>query len=99
MPVSAFLDCDLFSHIGLRLGSFREHAVRPSHLRTLRLPTWHRLCQPQLLWDALQEVVAHRDGLQRMPLPVGIGVATFFNDLQRSEIDEAVELLAAGGFR
>ena len=50
-------------------------------------------------WDALQEVVAHRDGLQRMPLPVGIGVATFFNDLQRSEIDEAVDLLAAGGFR
>ncbi len=70
-----------------------------STMRTLRLPTWHRLCQPELLWDALQEVVAHRDGLQRMPLPVGIGVATFFNDLQRSEIDEAVELLAAGGFR
>jgi 3-dehydroquinate synthase len=70
-----------------------------STMRSLRLPTWHPLCQPELLWDALQEVVAHRDGLQRMPLPVGIGVATFFNDLQRSEIDEAVDLLAAGGFR
>jgi 3-dehydroquinate synthase len=65
----------------------------------LRLPTGHQLCQPELLWQTLQEIVQHRDGLQRMPLPVGAGVATFVNDVQLSEISDAARMLAVGDFR
>jgi 3-dehydroquinate synthetase len=70
-----------------------------STMRMLRLPTWHQLCQPELLWQALQEAIDHRDGLQRLPLPVGIGAAVFVNDVQPSEIAEAAGLLAAGAFQ
>jgi len=70
-----------------------------STMRTLRLPTGHQLCQPEFLWQALQEVVKHRDGLQRMPLPVGIGAATFVNDVQLSEISDAARMLAMEDFR
>lgn len=70
-----------------------------STMRTLRLPTRHPLCQPEFLWQALREVVAHRDGLQRMPLPVGIGAATFVNDVQLSEISDAARMLAVGGLQ
>ncbi|MGH3815468.1 MAG: sedoheptulose 7-phosphate cyclase [Pseudonocardiaceae bacterium] len=70
-----------------------------STMRTLRLPTGHQLCQPEFLWQALQEVVKHRDGLQRMPLPVGIGAATFVNDVQLSEISDAARMLIMGDFR
>ncbi len=70
-----------------------------STMRTLRLPAGHQLCQPGFLWQALQEVVDHRDGLQRMPLPVGIGAATFVNDVQLPEIAEAARMLAVGDLR
>jgi 2-epi-5-epi-valiolone synthase len=70
-----------------------------STMRTLRLPTGHPLCQPKFLWQALQEVVHHRDGLQRMPLPVGIGAVTFVNDVQLSEISDATRMLTVGAFR
>jgi 3-dehydroquinate synthase len=63
-------------------------------MRALRLPTSHELCGPEFLWKALQETVDHRDGLQRMPLPVGIGDATFVNDLSRAEVASAAAWLA-----
>jgi 3-dehydroquinate synthetase len=63
-------------------------------MRDLRLPTHHELCRPELLWQALEETVDHRDGLQRMPLPVGIGDATFVNDLTRAEVELAADWLA-----
>lgn len=55
-------------------------------MRAVGLPTSHELCQPDFLWEALEEAVAHRDGLQRMPLPVGIGDATFVNDVSLAEL-------------
>lgn len=62
-------------------------------MRALRLPTNHELCQPEFLWEALQEAVDHRDGLQRMPLPVGIGDVTFVNDLCFEEVCDAAAWL------
>jgi 3-dehydroquinate synthase len=62
-------------------------------MRALHLPTNHELCRPAFLWQALQEVVDHRDGLQRMPLPVGIGDVTFVNDLQPQEVTDATAWL------
>jgi 3-dehydroquinate synthase len=68
-------------------------------MRALLLPTNHELCHPDFLWQALQEVVAHRDGLQRMPLAVGIGDVTFVNDLQPAEVADAATWLAERGAR
>lgn len=81
--------------VGRGLVSPSEAELILSTMRGLHLPTGHELCEPEFLWEALQEVVAHRDGLQRMPLPVGIGAATFVNDVQPSEIAAAARMLAA----
>lgn len=62
-------------------------------MRRLRLPVWHPLCEPELLKHALHETVRHRDGLQRIPLPVGIGDALFVNDLTDGEIFRGAEAL------
>ncbi len=61
--------------------------------RRLRLPIWHPLCEPGLLGKALHDTVRHRDGSQRMPLPVGIGAARFVNDLTVTELSRAAETL------
>lgn len=63
-------------------------------MRAVGLPTSHELCQPDFLWEALEETVAHRDGLQRMPLPVGLGDATFVNDVNLAELACAVAWLS-----
>jgi 3-dehydroquinate synthetase len=44
-----------------------------------------------LLWHSLEERVYHRNGLQRTPLPQGIGSCTFVNDVTLGEIEIAVE--------
>jgi 3-dehydroquinate synthetase len=43
-----------------------------------------------LLWQTLQERVYHRNGLQRAPLPNGIGNCVFVNDVRLEEITAAV---------
>ncbi|MGW7425175.1 sedoheptulose 7-phosphate cyclase [Streptomyces sp. NPDC054813] len=59
----------------------------------LGLPTRHALCTPQVLGDALRDTVRHRDGKQRLPLPVGIGSAVFVNDVTEAELGAAAEAL------
>ncbi|MFE4513116.1 sedoheptulose 7-phosphate cyclase [Kitasatospora sp. NPDC056783] len=61
----------------------------------LGLPAWHPLCNPQVLVPALLDTVRHRDGQQRLPLPVGIGSAVFVNDVTEAELAAAAEQLAA----
>ncbi|MGW3553534.1 sedoheptulose 7-phosphate cyclase [Streptomyces griseoincarnatus] len=63
----------------------------------LGLPVWHPLCTPEVLGDALRDTVRHRDGKQRLPLPVGIGSALFVNDITEGELAAAAESLAALG--
>ncbi|MEX2983597.1 sedoheptulose 7-phosphate cyclase [Streptomyces sp. C36] len=60
----------------------------------LRLPSWHPLCVPDVLLPALADTVRHRNGLQRLPLPVGIGSAVFVNDVTERELAEAAEHMA-----
>ncbi|MCG7210252.1 sedoheptulose 7-phosphate cyclase [Streptomyces arenae] len=59
----------------------------------LGLPAWHPLCTPEVLVDALRDTVRHRDGKQRLPLPVGIGSAVFVNDVTEAELGAAAEVL------
>ncbi|WNG36965.1 sedoheptulose 7-phosphate cyclase [Archangium violaceum] len=64
-----------------------------SLMRKLDLPVYHRLCEPTVLEEALADTVRHRDGLQRLPLAIGIGSACFVNDVQPSELREAISTL------
>ncbi|WP_232246455.1 sedoheptulose 7-phosphate cyclase [Kitasatospora mediocidica] len=57
-----------------------------SLMRRLGLPVHHRLLEPGLLRDALTDTVRHRDGRQRLPLPVGIGSGCFVDDLTAREL-------------
>ena len=61
----------------------------------LELPTWHPLLTADLLQRALADTVRHRDGQQRLPLPVGIGSACFVNDVSPQELADAAAALEA----
>ncbi len=51
------------------------------------------LLEPSLLWDSLTERTYHRNGLQRAPMPYGIGGCIFLNDIKTGEIETAVKTL------
>ena len=51
------------------------------------------ILDPRLLWHSLQERTDHRNGLQRVPLPHGIGGCVFVNDIDAYEIESAVKSL------
>jgi 3-dehydroquinate synthetase len=59
-------------------------------MSALELPIWHHLLEPEVLARALEDTVKHRDGQQRLPLPVGIGGVTFVNDVTEPELRAAV---------
>lgn len=51
------------------------------------------MLDPSLLLASLTERTYHRNGLQRVPMPHGIGSCIFLNDIQAGEIDTAVKTL------
>jgi 2-epi-5-epi-valiolone synthase len=51
------------------------------------------LVTPELLWNTLEERTYHRNGLQRVPLPEGLGQCTFVNDIKLEEIRSACKVL------
>jgi 3-dehydroquinate synthetase len=61
-------------------------------MSALELSVWHPVLERDLLVHALEDTVRHRDGQQRLPLPVGIGDVTFVNDVTAAEIESAVAL-------
>jgi 3-dehydroquinate synthase len=48
---------------------------------------------PDLLWQSLVERTYHRNGLQRVPLPGGLGGCVFVNDITQPELAAAVGAL------
>lgn len=59
-------------------------------MTSMGLPTFHPEMTAKNLSIALADTTRHRDGLQRLPLPVGIGEGVFVNDVTETEIAEAV---------
>ena len=55
----------------------------------------HGLLDPDLMWESLLDRTLHRDGLQRVPMPVGLGRCVFLNDITRAELDAALPALRA----
>lgn len=72
------------------LGGDQERRIRDV-VRDLGLPVWHEVCTAELLAKALDETEQHRDGLQRVPLPDGIGSCVFVNDLTHAEVAAAAD--------
>lgn len=66
-------------------------------MRALELPSWSPLLDSDVLARALEDTVRHRDGMQRLPLPVGIGGVVFVNDVAGAEIAAAVATQAELG--
>ncbi|WP_316527958.1 sedoheptulose 7-phosphate cyclase [Kitasatospora brasiliensis] len=63
-------------------------------MEQLRLPLWTEvLARPGILDGALADTVRHRDGQQRLPLPVGIGHHRFVNDVTPEELRIALKEL------
>lgn len=61
---------------------------------TLGLPVVHPSMTVDVLSAALIDTTRHRNGLQRLPLPTGIGQATFVNDVTASDLEAALHILA-----
>ncbi|APU16235.1 sedoheptulose 7-phosphate cyclase [Actinoalloteichus fjordicus] len=61
-------------------------------MRTLELPCFHPLLDSELLVRALADTVRHRDGRQRLPLPLGIGEVCFVDDVTAEELATSVEI-------
>jgi len=64
-----------------------------STMKSLDLPTNHASMSEADLLEALDDTTRHRDGLQRVPLPIGIGHATFVNDLTVDDIRLGLNML------
>jgi 3-dehydroquinate synthase len=61
--------------------------------KKIGLPIIHPTCTSTNIAQALAEIVKHRDGLQRMPVPIEIGRATFLHDVTAQECIHACEQL------
>ncbi|KOG91674.1 sedoheptulose 7-phosphate cyclase [Streptomyces varsoviensis] len=70
-------------------------------LRVLRLlhrtglPIRHAVCDLDLLRRGLDDATGHRDGHQHVPLPTGIGEATFVEDITTEDLKRAMAFLDA----
>jgi len=53
------------------------------------------ILDPYVLWQSLEERTNHRNGLQRVPMPYGIGECVFLNDIKLNEIQSAYYALTA----
>ena len=51
------------------------------------------LLDVDLVWDSLLERIEHRNGMQRVPLPHGLGACVFANDINRQEVASAITAL------
>lgn len=51
------------------------------------------MLEPCLLWQSLIERTYHRNGLQRVPMPSGIGNCVFLNDIKLDEVESAAKAL------
>ncbi|MFF4396423.1 sedoheptulose 7-phosphate cyclase [Streptomyces sp. NPDC001480] len=90
------VDMALTTVMGRMRGDVTEHQTQRvlALMDRLRLPLWTEvLARPGILDGALADTVRHRDGQQRLPLPVGIGHHRFVNDVTTEELDTALKEL------
>ncbi|MFG6402480.1 sedoheptulose 7-phosphate cyclase [Microbacterium sp. P04] len=62
-------------------------------LRSVELPTDGHAIDANMLEEGLAESIRHRNGRQRVALPVSIGEAVFANDITLTDLQNALSLL------
>ncbi|XP_028853259.1 uncharacterized protein eevs [Denticeps clupeoides] len=87
------IDMSLMVYVALEKGLLiEEEKCRIIRcMLALELPVWHQDCTLALVQKSLCERLKHCGGLVRMPLPVGIGHAEIFNDLDDKTLFHAFE--------
>lgn len=75
-------------HRGLLAGAEVERVFRL--VEQLGMSPDVALLDVDLMWDSLLERTEHRDGLQRVPLPRGLGDCIFVNDITRREVESSI---------
>ena len=78
--------------IALRRGLLDETAAARvfALVERLGIVPDHGALDAGVMWQSLQDRVEHRNGLQRVPLPTGIGGCSFHHDITRGELDAAL---------
>lgn len=86
------VDMALTTHIACHRGlvTTEERDRILGVMSVLGLPSWDPAVTLEMLVTALHDTVLHRDGQQRLPLPVGIGAATFVNDVTTEDLAAAI---------
>nr|WP_147207216.1 sedoheptulose 7-phosphate cyclase [Nocardia seriolae] len=96
------VDMALTSVLGFRRGDVAGAELDRilSVMTDLGLPIWNEiLTRPGILDNALEDTVRHRDGQQRLPLPLGIGRHRFVNDVTSNELSTGLDYLGATAAR
>ena len=85
---SVAIDIAFFTTVAARRGLLDDKDARRiiELLQRLRLPVDHILLDDEVVGRAMADTVRHRDGRQRLPVPVGIGTALFLNDVTPDEL-------------
>ena len=66
-----------------------------STARNMGLPTMHTyFTNPDILMEALNDTIKHRNGSQNLPIPITIGKAMFINDLTYEDIRIVAKMMA-----
>lgn len=60
---------------------------------SLGMPLNVAVLEPVILWQSLEDRTYHRNGLQRVPMPNGLGECVFVNDIKMDEIQSAHQAL------
>lgn len=91
------LDMALTTAISVHRGLVSEEQARRifAVMGKLGLPVTHPAMTEENVLAGLADTTRHRNGLQRLPLPVGIGSAVFVNDLGPADINAALEILSS----
>ncbi|MET8090843.1 sedoheptulose 7-phosphate cyclase [Micromonospora sp. NPDC005220] len=86
------IDMALFTTVAARRGLIEDKDARRilELLHRFSLPTDHALLDDDVLRRAMADTVRHRDGMQRLPVPVGVGKAAFLNDVTQDELRSAL---------
>lgn len=94
---AVLLDCQVSVLIAQRRGLLDAVSVERifALVERLSLAPDHALLDAGAMWQALRDRIEHRNGLQRVPLPVGIGDCRFVHDITRGELDAALRALRA----
>ncbi|MEK8104587.1 hypothetical protein NKG94_04250 [Micromonospora sp. M12] len=78
----------VFTTVAARRGLIEDKDARRvlELLHRFALPTDHALLDDDVLRRGMEDTVRHRDGRQRLPVPVAIGKAAFLNDVTHDEL-------------